>query len=145
MFQKILLAWDGSRAAVRALDLAVDIARRYDAELCAVGVAHSPAHAETEADRRESADAARRYLEETLAQVRDRADRVGVSLELVVVEGDQPPEDILRHAHEHGFDLVVTGHHRRRRAGRALLHGVAERLVDGADLPVLVVRERNGE
>jgi nucleotide-binding universal stress UspA family protein len=144
MFQKILLAWDGSRAALRALDLAVDIARRYDAELCAVGVAHSPAHAETGADRRESADAARRYLEETLAQVRDRADRVGVALELAIVEGDHPPEDILRYAHEHGFDLVVAGHHRGRRVGRALLHGVAERLVDAADVPVLVVGERNG-
>lgn len=145
MFQKILLAWDGSRAAVHALDLAVDIARRYDADLCAVGIAHSPAHAETGADRRESADAARRYLEETLAQVRDRADRVGVALELEIVEGDHPPEDILNYAHEHGFDLVVAGHHRGRRVGRALLHGVAERLVDAARVPVLVVGARNGD
>jgi len=145
MFQKILLAWDGSRAALRALDLAVDIARRYGAELCAVGVAHSPAHAETESDRRDSANAARRYLEETLAQVRDRADRVGVSLELVVVEGDHPPEDILRYAREHGFDLVVSGHHRGRRVGRALLHGVAERLVDEASVPVLVVGDRDDD
>lgn len=141
MFQKILLAWDGSRAAVYALEVAVDIARRYEADLCAVGVAHSPAHAETERDRGASADAARRYLEETLADVRDRADRVGVALDLAIVEGDHPPDDILRYAHEHGFDLVVAGHHRGRKVGRALLHGVAERLVDGSDLPILVVGE----
>ncbi|MGH3049897.1 MAG: universal stress protein [Gaiellaceae bacterium] len=143
MFQKILLAWDGSRAALRALDLAVDVARRYDAELCAVAVANSPAHAETERDRRESAESARAYLEGAFAEVRDRADRVGAPLELAIVEGDHPPEDILAYAREHGFDLVVVGHHRGRRVGRALLQGVAERLVDESEVPVLVVGERN--
>ncbi len=144
MFHRILIAWDGSRPARRALDLAVDHARRYQAEVVAVSVAYSPGHAETEADRVESVDAARAYLLETLAAVRDRADRVGVPLEHVVVEGDRPAESLLRYAHEHGFDLVVAGRHRRSRAGRVLLHGVAERLVSSSDIPVLVVGEGNG-
>ena len=143
MFQRILVGWDGSRPARRALDLAVDIARRYQAEICAVSVAHAPAHAETQADLAESVDAARRYLTETLASVRDRADRVGVPLEHVVVEGDHPAEDLLRYAHEHAFDLVVVGHHRGR-AGRLRLHGVAEKLVAEGEIPVLSVTEANG-
>jgi nucleotide-binding universal stress UspA family protein len=109
MFQRILLAWDGSRAARRALDIAIDLARRYEAEVVAASVAHSPAHAETEGDRRESVEAARRYLVQSLNGVRDRADRVGVPLEQVVIEGDHPAEDVLAYAHEHGFDLVVAG------------------------------------
>ncbi|MGH3003846.1 MAG: universal stress protein [Gaiellaceae bacterium] len=139
--QQILVAWDGSRPAVRAFETAVELARRYDAELVAVSVAHSPAHAETAGDRRESVDAASRYLEETLAAVHDRAERVGVPLSHVIVEGDAPADDILGYAHEHGFDLVVVGHHRNRRAGRFLLHGLAERMISHASMPVLVVTD----
>jgi nucleotide-binding universal stress UspA family protein len=145
MFQRILLAWDGSDSARRALDLAIDLARRYEAEIVAASVAHSPAHAETEADRVESVDAARRYLTESLAGVRDRADRIGVVLEHVVIEGDHPADDLLRYAHEHGFDLVVAGHHRGSRAGRVLLHGLAETLVAASSIPVLVVAEPNSD
>jgi nucleotide-binding universal stress UspA family protein len=102
------------------------------------------AHAETEADRLESVEAARRQLVESFAGVRDRADRIGVPLEHVVIEGDHPAEDLLSYAHEHGFDLVVAGHHRGGRAGRFLLHGLAERLVDTSSVPVLVVGDENG-
>ena len=139
MIQQILLAWDGSPPARYALDLAIDLARRYDAELVAASVAYSPAHAETAADRAESVDATRRYLEETLNAVADRAARVGVPLHHVIIEGDKPVDDILAYAHEHGIDLVVVGHHRNRRPGRFLLHGLAERMIAHTAIPVLVV------
>jgi nucleotide-binding universal stress UspA family protein len=144
MFRRVLAAWDGSEPALRALDLAVDLARRYEAEIVAASVAHAPAHAETGADRQESVDAARRYLEESLARVRDRADRVGVPLEHAIIEGDHPAEDLLRFAHEHGFDLIVAGHHRAGRAGRLFLHDLAERLLASSSLPILIAGEPNG-
>jgi nucleotide-binding universal stress UspA family protein len=145
MIQQILIAWDGSPPARYALDLAVDFARRYEAELVAVSVAHSPAHAETEGDRAESVGAARRYLEETLDAVADRAERAGVPLEHVVIEGHNPAEDLLRYAHDHGIDLIVVGHHRNRRPGRFLLHGLAERMIANAAMPVVVVSDEPDE
>ena len=111
MFQRIMLAWDGSDVALGAFDVAIDVARRYEAELVAVSVAHSPAHAETRADRRESAQAAHRYLEETFNDVADRAHRAGVDVEHQIIEGATPGEALLAYAHEHGFDLIVCGHH----------------------------------
>lgn len=141
MFQRIMLTWDGSDVARNAFDVAIDLARRYDGELVAVSVAYSPAHAETTADRRESADAAHRYLEESFAEIVDRAQRAGVEVQHEIIEGDPPAEAILRHVHEHGFDLIVCGHHRTRRAGRMLLHDVAEDLFREAPTPVLVVGE----
>jgi nucleotide-binding universal stress UspA family protein len=47
----------------------------------------------------------------------------------------------LDHAHEHGFNLVVTGHHRDSRAGRLILRGVPETLLRTATVPVLVVTD----
>jgi nucleotide-binding universal stress UspA family protein len=139
MFQRILLAWDGSEVALRAFDLAIDLTRRYDGELQVASVAYSPTHAETTADGVESEDAARRYLHSTFDQVRDRAQRAGVEVEHRILEGDTPARTLLAYAHEHGFDLIVCGAHHARRAGRLLLHGVAEDLVAEADTPVLVV------
>lgn len=142
MFGEIMLAWDGSKVARRALDVAIDLTRRYDGDLVAVSVAYSPARAETEADRAESAAAARRFLEETFAKVRDRAERAGVAVEHTIIEGDAPGDALLEHAHEHGFDLIVCGHHHTTRAGRLLLRGVDERLVADARIPVLVIGDR---
>jgi nucleotide-binding universal stress UspA family protein len=142
MFQRIMLTWDGSRVALQAFDVAIDLARRYEGELVAVSVAHSPARAETHADRRESEDAAHRYLQESFQEVADRAHRAGVEAEHRIIEGEQPAQALLDHAHEHGFDLIVCGHHRRRRAGRLLLADIADELFRGSEAPVLVVSER---
>jgi nucleotide-binding universal stress UspA family protein len=139
MFSQILIAWDGSPPSEWAFDAALDLARRYEAHLCAVSVAHSPAHAETGEDRKESVGTARRYLKETFGQVRDRADRAGVPVEHVIVDGDNPASDILGYAHEHGFDLLVVGHHRTTRSGRFLIHGLTAKTIDAAEIPVLVV------
>ncbi len=144
MFQRFLLAWDGSQAALHALDIAIDITRRYDGELIAVSIAHTPAHAETTADRRESTDAARRYLHDSFAEVRDRAVRAGVEISHEIIDGDHPAELLIEHAHRHGFDMIICGQHHSRRAGRLLLHGIAQDLIDSAAVPVLVVDEEAG-
>lgn len=137
MFQRILLAWDGSEVAVRAFD----ITRRYEAELVAVSVAYSPAHAETAADRTESVDAAHRYLQRTFDEVKDRAQRAGVDVDHQIVDGETPTRALLDHVHTHGFDLIVCGHHHERRAGRLLLTGITQALVADAPVPVMVVGE----
>lgn len=140
MFQRILLAWDGSEVAVRAFDVAIDVARRYDIELVAVSIAYSPAHAETAADREETIDAAHRYLTHTFEEVVDRAHRAGVDVEHHIIDGDTPARALLDYAHKHGFDLIVCGHHHSGRGGRLLLKGVAPELIeDGA--PILVVSD----
>lgn len=139
MFHRILLAWDGSPSADRAADVALDLARRYDAELTAASVAYSPSHAETRADRTESVRAARRYLSDSLGRIQDRAERAGIRVEQEILEADDPAEELMRFAHEHGFDLVVTGRHVPSRARRVLFDGLSSRLAASARLPVLIV------
>jgi nucleotide-binding universal stress UspA family protein len=142
MFQRILIAWDGSPVAVRAFDVAIDLTRRYDAELVAVSVAYSPSHAETTGDREETTDAAHRYLTETFREVADRAERVGVSIEHQIINAETPARALADYAHEHGFDLIVCGHHHSRRAGRLLLRGVSQDLLTAATMPILVVSDQ---
>ena len=117
MFQRLLLAWDGSPSAQRALDVAVGVARRHGAQIVAVSVAYSAAHAETE-DRLESVDAARRYLEDSFARTRDRADPAGVQMEHVVLEGEQPADELIRYAHDHAGGVADQVHMPERLKGR---------------------------
>ncbi|HLI58964.1 MAG TPA: universal stress protein [Solirubrobacteraceae bacterium] len=142
MFQRILLAWDGSELALRAFDVAIDLTRRYEAELVAVSVAYSPAHAETSADRSETAGAAHRYLESTFTEVADRASRAGVDVAHEIVDGDAPARALVEHAHEHGFDLIVCGHHHSGRVGRLLLTGITRDLLRCSGVPLLIVGDR---
>jgi nucleotide-binding universal stress UspA family protein len=142
MFGRIMLAWDGSEASLRAFDVAIDITRRYDAELVAVSVAYSPAHAETQADRRETADAAHRYLAETFEEVVDRAQRAGVLVTHEIVDGDTPAGALSAYAHKHGIDLIVCGHHPTSRAGRLLLRDIAQDLMQ-QQTPVLAVSDES--
>jgi nucleotide-binding universal stress UspA family protein len=139
MFQQILLAWDGSDVALSAFDFAIDLTRRYDGDLVAVSIAYSPAHAETDADRQESTDAAHRYLTSTFQGVQDRAERAGVTVRHEIIEGDTPTKALVDYAHEHGFDLIVCGHHHSRRAGRLLLRGVTHDLLEATSIPVLLI------
>ena len=108
-----------------------------------MSIAYSPAHAETEADRRETADAAHRYLTETFDDVTDRAHRAGVDVSHEIIDGATPAEALADYAHEHGFDLIVCGHHPSRRAGRLLLSDVAQDLIE-QPTPVLVVSDGTG-
>jgi Universal stress protein family len=59
-----------------------------------------------------------------------------------VIEADTPPKALLGFAHEHGFDLIICGHHTRR-AGRLLPHDIADDLYRRARPPVLIVGENS--
>jgi nucleotide-binding universal stress UspA family protein len=124
MFQRILVGWDGSELAERALAMAADVARTYDAEVVAASVV------------------APRGDAHPLRAAFDRACEIragGVEVEHEAVVGRHPAHDLLEYAHEHGFDLLIIGHHRHARPGGIMLHGMAERLLSAAELPILVV------
>lgn len=128
MFQRILVPWDGSELGDRALATAVELAGRYDAEIVVASVLTGEATGD-----------ARDRLQ--MAFARDwgdgRRDRMLIGHE--VLAGRDPTAVLLDFAHEHGFDLVVIGHHRDPRPGHLGLHGLTQHLLAAAEIPVLVV------
>jgi nucleotide-binding universal stress UspA family protein len=147
MYDRILVPTDGSTVAEAAVDHAVDLAEKYDAELHALFVADVDAVSYglgTEqldrisqgnfggmTDLRDDAEAATGY-------VRDNAEPLGVS----VVEhhaGGRPHAVIADYAEEYDVDLIVMGSHGRSGVRRALLGSVTERTLRSTHVPVLVV------
>jgi nucleotide-binding universal stress UspA family protein len=139
MISKLLLAYDGSDPARRAFDLALDLAKRYGAELHILAVARPPefgGEVETEAVIENSKQHCHQMLRPLQAAARSER-TVAVHFEVAV---GHPAEQIVRHAEDWKADLVVVGHRGRTFFERWLIGSVAKQVINHAPCAVLVAR-----
>lgn len=138
MFDTVVVATDGSESVSRAVDVALDLANRFDADVHALSVIDAgEVDASPEQLRDELEAALESQAEAALAAVRDR-DADGLTT--AVREGHPSPE-ICAYAREVGADLIVTGTRGRHGENRFLLGSVAEAVVASSPVPVLTVRQ----
>lgn len=139
MFQRILLAYDGSEPARRALERSAEVMAAGAADLHVVAVGRVPEYAETQDEVNEAREQAEafygKHLEEALAFLEAR----GVAATAHVAYG-KPSEQVLRLADEIHADLVILGAHAHSSLRRRFLGGTADKVVDDAGCSVLVVR-----
>jgi nucleotide-binding universal stress UspA family protein len=136
----ILVATDFSESAGCALDLAIELAHKFDAALTLVHCWEAPSYSYSGA-LYVSVDsitpierAANRCLEEALTELKKRFPEADSLL-----RSGRAWEEILLAAAESKTDLIVLGTHGRCGLGRVLLGSVAEKVVRMARLPVLTV------
>lgn len=142
-FRKILVPLDFSAHADHAIEVAADLARRYGASVCLLHTHEPVLYAAPESYLLYSAQ----QLPVLLAELKTRLDasekqaRAAGATEVtsVLLQGIAFVE-IVRHAREGGFDLIVMGTHGRTGIAHALLGSVAEKIVRKAPCPVLTVR-----
>ena len=109
MFHKILVANDGSEGAKKAVQVAVDVAKRYDAELHQLSVEeHLPHYAATVGEVVEAKQEAAEYFRKVIKEAEFVALAQGVRLIAHVLPGHEV-ETIVTFAKDHGFDLLVLG------------------------------------
>lgn len=138
MFDTVVVATDGSESVERAVDVAVDLASRFGADVHALSVVDAgEVDASPEQLREELRTALETHADAALATVRERA---GPGIETAVREGRPAPE-ICNYAREIDADLIATGTRGRHGENRFLLGSVAERVVRTAPVPVLTVRQ----
>jgi nucleotide-binding universal stress UspA family protein len=139
MIRKVLLGYDGSESADQAFLFAVDLARKYGAELHVLAVARPPElgnEVETEAVIENS----RRHYKGLLASLRNRLAHESVKAHFQVEVG-HPAEKIVRYAEAHGVDHIVVGHRGHTLFERWLIGSVARHVIAYANCTVSVVRK----
>lgn len=137
MYDRILVATDGSPAARRATDHAVELARRYDATLHAVYVVESRlgydnAIVDPETVRENLRADGRAALADVEAAAGDRP-------VVTAIREGVPHEELLAYVDEEAVDLVALGATGRSSFKTVLLGSTAERLARAGVVPVLLV------
>ncbi|MXV64063.1 universal stress protein [Natronorubrum sp. JWXQ-INN-674] len=141
MGDKILLPYDGSGPAKKALEYTIE--KFPDAEITALYVVPVPenysAAFEESKNRIPEPEQATERGRDILDDAAAIADELGHEIDTDVDTG-QPDHVIVDRAETDGFDSIVVGSHGREGVSRILLGSVAESVVRRAPTPVIVVR-----
>ena len=109
MFKRILVAYDGSEGAKKALKTAIDLAKLYGAELHSISVEeHLPHYAATVGEVLEAKAEKNGYFSRLVEEAREMASREGITLHNKVVAGHEV-ETIVDYVKDHHFEVVVIG------------------------------------
>ncbi|RBI58284.1 universal stress protein [halophilic archaeon] len=153
MYERVLVPTDGSETAERAVDEALAVAERFDAEVHALYVVDTDAvdvslgteqvdriHAGRFGEMDELEDRAKGAT----GYVVDRGRERGIAVE-ERFRGGRPHRVIADFAEDHDVDLIVVGSHGRSGIRRMLLGSVTERVLRSTHRSVLVVDGREDE
>jgi nucleotide-binding universal stress UspA family protein len=139
--KKILIPTDGSDYSMRAAEYGISIAKVFGAQLTALFVIDTVVLDQiSKVTTRENAEAdlnqdGERYTNYVLGL----AEKENIKADSAIAKGN-PVEQIVNLAKSSGVDLIVMGTYGRRGAERILIGSVAERVIEHAPCPVLVIK-----
>jgi nucleotide-binding universal stress UspA family protein len=136
-YQKIVLGYDESDAAKRALECAAAIAKAFGSELIVTSVAPVVTSIGRSAGAIDSTDPPSAHIEE-LKHAETYLEGEGLHADLVPAVGD-PAQTIAELAKERDADLIVVGTHEPGVIGRLFGQSVTETVVHKVHCDVLIV------
>jgi len=143
---RILVPLDGSELAAAILPWAGELARLHGAQLLLLSVAQNPPpvgspyspHLEFGSSPLETHKTGMR---DYLSSLRDPLRELGIEAEIEVIEGPAVADTILAHAKRTGADVIALSTRGHGGATRMMLGSVADKVIRGSDVPVLVHRD----
>ncbi len=146
MIKKILFPTDFLEGSKKAILMAVDLAKKYSAELYIVHVIHDVLKSTGLYVPHVAADELYRSLEEE-AQKQIKKEyaeetRGMEGIKYAILRG-VPYEEISRYAEKEGIDLIVIASHARKGLDRLFFGSTAEKVVKHAPCAVLTVRVKD--
>ena len=140
MFKKILLAYDGSPGAERALAVGIELAKLHGADLVALAVQERlPRFSGTIDEVQEEKEFANQQYSRLLDGAQAQARAAGVQLRTLMRPG-HPAQTIVEVAGEGRFDVILVGHSGLSGVWAAFLGTTAEKVSRHAPCSVLIVR-----
>jgi len=147
MYQRILVATDGSTLSKKAVRSAIDLAAAVGAELVALYVVPrypvSYFEGGVTVSTTEIARTEKQWAEKGQAvvdAVRDAAEAAGLKAKATIARSDLVAEAILANVKKYKCDLVVMASHGRRGLKRILLGSETQHVLTHSTVPVLVLR-----
>ncbi len=140
MFERILLAVDGSEHALHAARMAGDLARNINARELWIVIAYDPIPSYLgEPNLQQAIHARLKEAEPVLEKARQAVGEVPAQVQTELIEGS-PAEAIIEVARTRQVDLIVMGARGLGRIAAAVLGSTRQKVVAHAPCPVLIVR-----
>jgi len=150
MFERILIATDGSKFGEKAAKAGIELAKLSGGKVIIVYVADinkytssagliSPFGGVSPDAIDVVVESIREAGEKATLHVKELARASGVTSDRLIVEGN-PPSEILRIAEDDKIDVIVMGSIGKTGLEKFLMGSVAEKVVHDSKLPVLIVR-----
>lgn len=140
MFKKILLAYDGSEGAQKALDGGIELAKIHHAELWSLTVQEGlPKYGGTIDEVQEEKRVADEHYDKIVDQIRVKAQESAIEIKIMRPFG-HPAQTIVEVAREGKYDLILVGHTGVSGVWAAFLGTTAEKVSRHAPCSVLIVR-----
>jgi len=155
LFEKILVPLDGSEHSTKALEKAIQIAKKFSGKITLLNVYSASVQPIflpepttlgspgvpllTAADVSKVVEAAKRAGQRILDDGEEKAKAAEVPIEKILVEG-HPVEEIVREVKEHNFDLIVIGARGVSHIRETLLGSVSDGVIHHVGCPVLVIK-----
>ncbi len=137
MFERILLAIDGSEHSAKTVPVAADLAKRYEAIVTVLHVREFTKRFGSDVDI-DPEDESRAYVDGVVSELRNRG--VESHAEIRRVGAGQVPKEIVDVAAEVEAGLIVMGTRGRTEWQSLLVGGVAHKVLAHSSCPVLMVR-----
>jgi nucleotide-binding universal stress UspA family protein len=137
VFQKILVAYDGSTHSDKAVDAALSVARYLDSKVLIFSVAQPPEPAQR-AELQGVLDDAKERFEEAFKRIVEAAKAEDIDIETEMAVG-HPAEQIIHKAETSKADLVILGRRGRSTFQKWILGSISEKVLRYAHCPVMVV------
>ncbi len=143
-YKKIVVPIDGSRWSESAIPHAKVIAYNHEAELILLHVFKPPAYEYVDqlalAGQDEQIQHMREEMKQKLMGIRNLLREEGVNCRVQWIEGIGVANLICDYINEEGVDLVIMTSHGRTGLARMLFGSVAQDIMHGVKVPVMIVR-----
>ena len=145
MFNRIMVAVDGSKGSSDALDTAVELQKIHESELLILSVyrLHNSWKASVTMvypELTESTDKAlEEYAREVAEKSKQQAIQAGSKNARSFYIGGGPAREIVKFSEKHNTDLIVLGSRGLSDSGKHLLGSVSHKVTSFAQCPVLIV------
>ena len=148
MYQRILIATDGSELASKAVDHGISLAKILQIPVVVATVTEAWSSFDLAREARQGSQNPISEYEEMAAaaanNILEKASQIaksqGVTCELVHVQDQHPAEGIIAAATQKACDLIVMASHGRRGINRILLGSQANEVLTHSKVPALIVR-----
>ena len=147
MYQRILVATDGSKLSTKAVNSAIELAALAGAELIALKVIPRYPQSYFEGSVPLSAEDVARVEQKWSDDGRSVVDAVkaageaqGVKVKAILAKSDVVSDALIASAKKHKADLIVMASHGRKGVKRLLLGSETQQVLTHSEIPVLVLR-----